>query len=57
MIPVFPLYIRSLGFSIEEWGALVMVYAVSTFIFEWVWGVLSDRMDRRIFIALGLLCG
>lgn len=57
MIPVFPLYIRSLGFSIEEWGALVMVYALSTFIFEWAWGALSDRADRRIFIALGLLCG
>lgn len=57
LTPVFPLYIRSLGFSIQDWGTLVMVYAVSTFLFEWAWGVLSDRFDRRLFVALGLLSG
>jgi len=35
----------------------VVTYAVSTFIFEWIWGVLSDRFDRRAFIALGLVSG
>ncbi|MCW3979667.1 MAG: MFS transporter [Candidatus Bathyarchaeota archaeon] len=57
LTPVFPLYIRSLGFSIEEWGGLVMVYAVGTFVFEWAWGALSDRVDRRLFIAAGLSSG
>jgi MFS family permease len=57
LTPVFPLYIRSLGFSIEEWGGLVMVYAVGTFVFEWAWGALSDRGDRRLFIAAGLSSG
>ncbi len=57
LTPVLPLFVRSLGFSIEEWGYLVTVYAVSTFIFEWMWGALSDRVDRRAFIAAGLLSG
>jgi len=57
LTPVLPLYVRSLGFSIKEWGYLVMVYAVSTFLFEWAWGALSDRVDRRVFIAAGLLSG
>lgn len=57
LTPVFPLYVRSLGFSIGEWGVLVMVYAVGTFIFEWAWGALSDRVERRLFIAAGLLSG
>jgi MFS family permease len=57
LTPVLPLYARSLGLSIEEWGYLVTVYAVSTFIFEWMWGALSDRVDRRAFIAVGLLSG
>jgi len=57
LTPVFPLYVRSMGFSIEEWGALVMVYAVGTFVFEWAWGALSDKIDRRLFIASGLASG
>ncbi len=57
LTPVFPLYVRSIGFSIGEWGVLVMVYALGTFIFEWAWGALSDRVDRRLFIAAGLLSG
>ena len=57
LIPVFPLYIRSLGFSINDWGTLLIVYAVSTFIFEWFWGVLSDITDRRLFISIGLMSG
>jgi len=57
LTPVFPLYIRSLGITIQDWGSLVMTYAISTFIFEWAWGVLSDRTDRRLFIAAGLLSG
>ena len=57
LMPILPLYARSLGFSIEEWGLLVTVYAASTFIFEWMWGALSDRVDRRAFIAAGLLSG
>ena len=57
LTPVLPLYARSLGFSIEGWGLLVTVYAASTFIFEWMWGALSDRVDRRAFIAAGLLSG
>ncbi len=57
LTPVLPLYARSLGFSIEGWGLLVTVYAASTFVFEWMWGALSDRVDRRAFIAAGLLSG
>lgn len=57
LTPVLPLYVRSLGFTIDEWGYLVMVYAVSTFLFEWAWGALSDRVDRRFIIAAGLLSG
>ena len=55
LTPVLPLYVRSLGFSIQEWGSLVMVYAVSTFLFEWLWGMLCDRYDRRFFIGACLL--
>jgi DHA1 family multidrug resistance protein-like MFS transporter len=57
LTPILPLFIRSLGFSIEEWGYLVTVYAMSTFLFEWLWGALADRVDRRAFIFFGLISG
>jgi len=54
--PVMPLYIRSIGIEVEEWGILVMFNAAGMILFEWVWGILSDRLNRQILMAVSLLC-
>jgi len=53
--PVMPLYIRSLGVGVTGWGMLAMAHAVGMVLFEWFWGALSDRMDRRVFVVVSML--
>jgi DHA1 family multidrug resistance protein-like MFS transporter len=50
-----PLYVRSLGIGAVEWGVLVAAWALGMFLFEWVWGSLSDRKDRRQLMILSVL--
>jgi ACDE family multidrug resistance protein len=45
--PVMPLYIHSLGIGIVDWSLLVTSSALGMFLFEWIWGTLSDRVDGR----------
>ncbi len=54
--PVMPLYIRSLGIEVLGWSVLVMSCAGGMFLFEWVWGMLSDRVNRRAIMAVAMLC-
>ncbi len=54
--PVMPLYIRSLGMEVIEWSGLVASCAIGMFLFEWVWGMMSDRVDRRAIMAAAMLC-
>lgn len=50
-----PLYMRSLGFSVTDWGMLAMSHALGMVLFEWFWGFLSDKVDRRVFVAISLI--
>lgn len=53
--PVMPLYIRSLGIGVTEWGLLAMSNAMGMVLLEWFWGALSDRADRRIFMVISMV--
>jgi MFS family permease len=52
---VLPLYIESLGIDIVGWSLLATSFAVGMFFLEWVWGFLSDRMDRRLLMVISVL--
>ena len=54
--PVLPLYVRSLGIEIMDWGLLAMAHAVGLIFFEGMWGTLSDRVDRRKILVTALIC-
>jgi predicted MFS family arabinose efflux permease len=54
--PVLPLYVRSLGVDVMEWGFLAMAQGVGLILFEGLWGTLSDRVDRRRMLVSALFC-
>jgi MFS family permease len=54
--PVLPLYIESLGIGIAEWSTLAAAFALGMFLFEWMWGSLSDRTNRKHLLVFSLLC-
>jgi DHA1 family multidrug resistance protein-like MFS transporter len=54
--PVLPLYVRSLGVDIVDWGFLATAHAVGLMLFEVVWGSLADRIDRRRLLVVALVC-
>lgn len=54
--PVMPLYIRSIGIGVVEWGILSMYNAMGMVLFEWIWGFLSDRINRRILMSFSMFC-
>jgi MFS family permease len=49
-----PLYINHLGISEANWGLLATFMAAGMVIFEWVWGILSDRGNRLIYTSVSL---
>ena len=63
LLPVLPFYVErlSLGSATDQKtinfhvGALTAIYPFFQLIFAVVWGKLSDRFGRRLFIAMGLL--
>jgi len=54
--PVLPLYIETLGISIVGWSTLAAMFAVGMFLFEWVWGSLSDRTNRKHLLIFSFVC-
>ena len=54
--PVLPLYIESLGIGIVGWSTLAATFALGMFLFEWVWGSLSDRFNRKYLLIFSSLC-
>ena len=54
--PVLPLYIESLGIGIVGWSTLAAAFALGMFLFEWVWGNLSDRTNRKHLMIFSLMC-
>jgi DHA1 family multidrug resistance protein-like MFS transporter len=53
--PVLPLYIEALGIGIVGWSALAAAFALGMFLFEWVWGSLSDRTERLLLMVPSVL--
>jgi sugar phosphate permease len=52
---IMPLFFRSLGLSVTDWGVLAFVFTLGMLVFEMIWGVLSDRFGKSKLIAGGLL--
>jgi len=50
-----PLYVSSLGIGVMGWSLLAMSAGLGMFLFEWVWGALSDSVDRRLLMAVAFL--
>jgi MFS family permease len=51
-IPIFPLFIRDLGFAITELGIITASLGVALVIFEPLWGSLLNRLGaRNVFIS------
>ena len=52
--PVMPLYARALGLDVANWGLLAMAMSAGLFM-EFVWGVVSDRVNKGYFILMALV--
>ncbi len=52
--PVMPLYARALGLDVASWGILAMALSAGLFL-EFVWGVVSDRVNKGYFILTALV--
>jgi len=56
--PMMPLFVRSLGVSVSQWGLLSTFSAVGLICFEAFWGFMSDRVNRiRILIIAMIFMG
>lgn len=60
-LPLMPSLVERLGAAGAEvarhTGWLTAVYTLGLFLFSPLWGALSDRLDRRVVMALGLVGG
>ena len=54
VMPLLPSYIRELGATGLEVGALVASYSLMQFLFAPVWGAWSDRVGRRPVLLVSL---
>ena len=54
IIPVLPLYARSMGATSVHLGLLMATFSVFQFIFAPIWGSLSDRIGRKPVLMIGL---
>lgn len=55
IIPLIPYLGRSLGDSAFKAGALMAIYSIMQFIFNPIWGQLSDKYGRRPILLMSLL--
>ena len=53
IIPVLPLYARSMGATSLHLGLLMATFSFFQFIFAPVWGSLSDRIGRKPVLEPG----
>lgn len=53
--PVMPLYVQSLGAGVFRWSLLATSLALGMLVFEWVWGAMSDRVDRRYLMLFSII--
>lgn len=63
LLPVLPFYVERLALSagVDQQtinfhiGGLTAIYSFFQLVFALIWGYLSDRLGRRVFIVMGLL--
>ena len=53
--PVMPLYVQSLGIGAIGWSLMATSNGLGMFFFEWIWGNMADRINRRLLIIISLL--
>lgn len=51
---IIPLFFKSLGVTIIEWGILAFLSTFGMLIFEMIWGTLSDKLGKSKLVAGGL---
>ncbi|MDH4224132.1 MAG: MFS transporter [Deltaproteobacteria bacterium] len=54
ILPLIPLYADHLGASVTYIGLLLSIYSIMQFVFNPLWGSLSDRLGRRPVILISL---
>jgi MFS family permease len=50
-----PLYVQSLGIGVIGWSLMATSNGLGMFFFEWIWGNMADRVNRRLLIIISLL--
>lgn len=53
ILPLLPLYAEQRGFSLPWIGAMAALYALASFVGQWVFGRQSDVIGRRPLLLLG----
>lgn len=53
ILPLLPIYAERRGFSLPWIGAMAALYALASFLGQWVLGQRSDRLGRRRLLVLG----
>lgn len=51
---IIPLFFKSLGVSIIDWGILAFSSTFGMLLFEMIWGILSDKFEKFKLILVGL---
>jgi len=54
LIPILPLYLRSIGVGVLEWGLLVSTFGVAMISTEALWGLFSDKIGKETVFAIGM---
>lgn len=55
LIPVLPLYVRSIGVGVLDWGLMASVFGVAMMSTEAVWGFVSDRAGKEAVMVVGMV--
>jgi MFS family permease len=50
--PILPLYLKSLGFNIQNYSTIILFGSLASMIFESFWGVLSDKVGQEKIIFM-----
>ena len=50
--PIFSLYLRSLGVSLQNYSLLMGIGSLASMLFESYWGILSDKIGREKIVVL-----